>query len=87
MGCCGKAREAIRQEYASVTPEPAAARPPQPGIAIRYLGRSPLLIRGPRTGRAWTFRPGEPDQLVDPLDAEVLVRTGLFRLLGPGPYL
>jgi hypothetical protein len=85
MGCCGRARDAVRQEYASVTPE--AARPLQPGAAIRYLGRSPILIRGPLTGRAWTFRPGEPDQLVDPHDAEVLVRTGLFRRTGPGPNL
>jgi hypothetical protein len=87
MGCCGRARDAVRQEYASVTPEAAPARPLQPGAAIRYLGRSPILIRGPLTGRAWTFRPGEPDQLVDPHDAEVLVRTGLFRRTGPGPNL
>jgi len=80
MGCCGKAREAVRLEYASVTPEAATARPLQPGVTIRYLGRSPILIRVPHTGHAHAFRPGEPDHLVDSHDAEVLIRTGLFRM-------
>ncbi len=79
MGCCGKAREAARGQYASVTPETVVAQLPQPGVAILYLGHSAILIRGPRTGRACTFRPGEAGQLIDPSDAEVLVRTGLFR--------
>jgi len=83
MGCCGKAREAVRQEYASVTPEPSPARPLPSSVAIRYLGHSPILVRGPHTGRVCRFRPGEPDQFVDPQDAEVLVRTGLWAV----PYL
>ena len=79
MGCCGKSREAIRSHYVSETPETASAQTKLPGVALRYLGRYAILVRGPRTGRACTFRPGEPDQLIDPRDAEVLVRTGLFR--------
>jgi len=79
MGCCGKAREAARAEYASVTPGTVTAQRAQPGVAIRYLGRSAILVRGPRTGQVSTFRPGEPGRLIDPRDAEVLLRTGIFR--------
>ena len=79
MGCCGKAREEARREYASVTPETATAQPTQPGVALRYLGRSAILIKGPRTGRVCTFRPGESGQVIDSRDAEVLLRTDLFQ--------
>lgn len=80
MGCCGKAREAARGEYASVTPKAAIAQPGQLGGVIRYLGQSAILVRGPRTGRVYAFRPGEPDQVIDHRDAEVLLRTGFLRL-------
>jgi hypothetical protein len=80
MGCCGKAREAARGEYASVTPQTATAQPAEQSVTIRYLGRSAIRIRGPRTGHVYVFRPGEPDQLISHRDAEVLLRTGLFRV-------
>jgi hypothetical protein len=79
MGCCGKAREAARSGYASVTPEAAATPEIRPGVAMRHLGASAILIRGPRTGRAYAFHPGGPDQVVDPRDAEVLLRMEIFR--------
>lgn len=80
MGCCGKAREAARGEYVSVTTETATAQPGQLGVVIRYLGQSAILVRGPRTGHVYAFRPGEPDQIIDHRDADVLLRTGLLRL-------
>ncbi len=80
MGCCGKAREAARGEYASVTPQKVTAQPGYAGVTLRYLGRYAIRIRIPRTGCVNTFRPEEPDQLIDRRDAEVLLRTGLFRL-------
>ncbi len=80
MGCCGKAREADRGEYASVTPRVATPQPEHDGVRVRYLGRSAIRIRGPRTGLICTFRPGEANQRIDRRDAEVLLRTGLFTL-------
>ncbi len=80
MGCCGKAREVVRGEYSSVTSRAVTAQPARESVEISYLGRSAIRIRGPRTGRVCTFRPEEPDELIDRRDAEVLLRTGLFRL-------
>ncbi len=65
-------------QYASVTPQ-TTTQPTHDTVMIRYLRRSAIRIRGPRTGRVCTFRPQEPDQLVDRRDAEALLRTGLFR--------
>jgi hypothetical protein len=79
MACCGKARATVRAEYASVTQGTATAQPKPPGVTIRYLGESTVLIRGPRTGRAYMFYPGESSRDVDPRDAEVLLRMDLFR--------
>jgi hypothetical protein len=65
---------------------PASAReavssgvPPYLSVRLRYLESSPILVRGPETGRQYQFSATEPLQTVDPRDAPALLRTGFFR--------
>lgn len=48
-------------------------------VRLRYLERSPILVRGPETGRQYRFSATEPLQTVDPRDAPALLRSGFFR--------
>lgn len=88
MGCCGEKRAALRKEplppqAPAVRPAPGPAPPVvQAGrqhVAIRYLERSPILVRGPVTGREYTFSGAHPDQAVDTRDAPALLKTRFFR--------
>jgi hypothetical protein len=47
-------------------------------VTLRYLEISPILVRG-QTGRPYTFSGANPNQSVDPRDAEALLRTRFFR--------
>ncbi len=48
-------------------------------VRLRYLENSPILVRGPATGREYRFSRANPDQPVDARDAEALLRTRFFR--------
>ena len=48
-------------------------------VAIHYLEQSPILVRGPATGRPYEFTAARPIQSVDARDAEPLLRTRFFR--------
>ena len=48
-------------------------------IVLRYLGASPIAVRGPATGRRYAFSQKLAAQAVDPLDASGLLRSNLFR--------
>jgi hypothetical protein len=48
-------------------------------VTLHYLESSPIVARGPSTGRRYEFSKALPDQLVDSRDAEHLLRTGFFR--------
>ena len=77
MPCCGKNRSRELSRYASVT----HARSPEPlpsGVTLRYTGTSAILLRGPATGRVYTFTRDVAEQIVARADAEVLLRTGIF---------
>lgn len=92
MGCCGEKRAALRmqgmpappsQEYAP--PQAASDRPVAPdgdstAAAVEYLGDAPILLRGPESGRFYTFSPARRVQLVAGDDAPPLVGTPLFRV-------
>lgn len=47
-------------------------------VALRYLERAPVLVRGPATGRQYEFFGDNATQLLDAHDAEVLLRTRRF---------
>ena len=50
----------------------------QSSLGIRYLGSSPLRVRGPVTGRQYEFAGSHPVQSIDPRDAALLLRTRFF---------
>ncbi len=79
MGCCDEARKADQYQFPSVTPETDPVLPEQPTMELRYLGRAAIILCGPRSGQSYIFQPGEAAWRVDWRDAEVLLRTGLFR--------
>ncbi len=48
-------------------------------MAITYVEKSPILVRGPVTGQTYRFSAANPIQSVDVRDAAVLLRTRFFR--------
>lgn len=81
VGCCGKARAALR---ANVQGSAARlARPTSVGPLdhprLENVRRESLRVRGGTTGLTYVFTPGEPVQTVHPADADILLRSGHFR--------
>lgn len=48
-------------------------------VILHYTEASAIRVRGPVTGRQYSFSGTPPAQAVDPRDAAVLTRSGLFR--------
>jgi hypothetical protein len=48
-------------------------------MTLRYVEQSPVLVRGPATGRNYEFSGADPVQNVDARDGEALLRTRFFR--------
>ncbi|HYM68754.1 MAG TPA: hypothetical protein VEZ44_04100 [bacterium] len=46
---------------------------------LQYQEKSPIVVRGPVTGRSYQFSGARAVQAVDAGDAEALLRTGFFR--------
>ena len=86
MACCGDKRTAFRaaQPRPSFVPTPPA-RPTAPGAAagqtarVEHVGRTSVRIRGPVSGRVYTFTPARRVQQVDAADVPLLLRSRLFR--------
>jgi hypothetical protein len=58
-----------------------AAATPLPGgrvVAVRYVERSRLVVRGPATGRQYEFSAAKPTQIVAAHDADALLRMRYF---------
>ena len=58
----------------------AAATPPlgDRAVAVRYVERSRLVVRGPASGRQYEFSAAKPTQMVALHDADALLRTRYF---------
>ena len=84
MGCCGH-RRTMQNLQGSGTPRvlpitsSASAGSLQSSIAVRYLGHETMVVRGPISGRVYTFSRLKPGQSVDAGDAVVFLRNRLFR--------
>ena len=91
--CCGNRRSAWRNAQ-PVAPSsrtaarnaPAPALPASSGgwgqlepVVLRYTEETPIKVWGAVTGRAYEFAGAEAAQAVDPRDAAILTRGGLFR--------
>jgi hypothetical protein len=63
---------------------PSGPPPPRPprvnDVALRYLGRVALLVKGPATGRAYALRPGTRLDC-DPRDLPHFLASPLFERL------
>lgn len=57
------------------------SHPPYSSMPLRYLETSPILVRGPASGRLYEFSGGSPVQSVDTRDAQALLRTRFFRAM------
>lgn len=92
MTCCGQGRTALRASQAASQPRPpvafrvaagaghaAVAPPARPAVPVRYLGASPIVVRGAVSGRAYRFAIGSSVQPVDHRDVAGLLRKGIFR--------
>ena len=86
MPCCGQNREKARTETgqppAQANPAPPAKSTPAMNsggtVRLRYRGSTSISVRGPRSGRNYTFSGSEPERLVDARDVEALLKIGLF---------
>jgi hypothetical protein len=72
-------RQTPRQPRSPHQPTPGLTGPTHSSVSLRYLERSPILVRGPATGREYSFSGTHPVQPVDARDAEAFLRTRFFR--------
>ena len=93
MACCGQRRVVPgRLPAARASIGRLAATPPQYRVApapvvasssvaapLRYVKQSGITVRGPVTGKHYTFTAAAPVQLVDSHDLAGLLRTSWFR--------
>ena len=93
MGCCGSTRANLAHAFGApaLRPAPArtvtgeatlrdlpAARAAGTPVLLRYLGGTPISVRGPATGRRYAFSGVNAVAGVDGRDARVLLRTDWF---------
>jgi hypothetical protein len=60
----------------------AAPRPPlaaAASVALRYVKHGGIILRGPVSGRQYSFTAARPIQPVDAQDAPALLRTSWFK--------
>ncbi len=90
MGCCGQHRAELKRTLTITSLPKPSANPvsgtpvvPETGSArLRYARNGAILVRGPVSGRVYEFGTANPECDVDLRDAEVLLRTDLFRRSG-----
>ena len=62
----------------TVHTQSAQPLPSHSSVALRYTETSPILVRGPASGRHYQFSGSNPVQAVDARDVAALLRTGFF---------
>lgn len=63
----------------AATTAPISPQASFPSVTLEYLETAAIRVWGPVTGRQYDFSGAEPAQALDPRDAAVLTRSGLFR--------
>jgi hypothetical protein len=91
MSCCGQNRSNFTARPPALRPIAAAnvrpARVPslapavQSGgmVALRSVSTGGMVVRGPATGRQYSFSAATPVQMVEVRDAAALLRTSWFQ--------
>jgi hypothetical protein len=90
MSCCGQrrstftARPPVARPAAEAYVRPPRAPPapaPQSGgmVALRSVSTGGMVVRGPATGRQYSFSAAAPVQMVEVRDAAALLRTSWFQ--------
>jgi hypothetical protein len=69
----------IRGQQVAVPTQSAQPLPANSSVALRYTETSPILVRGPASGRHYQFSGSNPVQAVDGRDVAALLRTAFFR--------
>jgi hypothetical protein len=88
MSCCSQRRHAVpAATQLRAATRASTSAPPRPvhGAAtrrLRYLGDSPLSLRGPFSGRVYEVDAMTRFIEAEPRDAEPLLRTTLFEPAG-----
>ena len=66
----------------SCCPQGVATLTDRHRMRLHYRGGRPVVVKGPVTGIDYRFSGMERIQIVDPRDAIVIARNGLFRIEG-----
>jgi hypothetical protein len=74
VGCCGDKRASFKARQR--VPEPEGAP------RVEYVRRTGARVRGPVSGRVYTFTRSRRVQEVDAADLPLLLRSRLFRPAG-----
>lgn len=82
MGCCGDKRQAMTPARGAAQPAPASIPTFRGAVTLHYTQRAPVRVRGPLTGREYSFSVDAPDQPVDARDADALLATRFFKKTG-----
>jgi hypothetical protein len=84
MSCCGqmRSRASAAPPHAMAASTGIATIGPSVGqsrgdVPLRYRDRARILVRGPVTGRSYTFSGAQPT-LVAPRDADLMLATRSF---------
>jgi hypothetical protein len=92
MSCCGQRRSTFSARPpvlrstvgANLRTErlPAPTPTTQSGcaVALRSVSTRGMVVRGPATGKQYSFSAATPVQMVEARDAAALLRTSCFRL-------
>ena|SRR6516225_7145055 len=68
----------IARQQGAVHMQPASPLPTYSSVVLHYTETSPILVRGPVSGRQYKFSGSKPVQAVDARDAQALLRTRFF---------
>ncbi len=90
MGCCGQKRQTLQsteaQTTTTVSPPQSARSSSKPEHSastdrarLRYLQELPIVVRGLASGRRYFFSGDRPLNIVDTMDLEGLLKSGMFR--------
>lgn len=87
MPCCGQRRMQWTNVAGSAPRRTPAVEAPRPArtdnAALRYRKEGALVLRGPHTGRVYSFDASGEATAVDPKDLDALLRTRLFEIVEP----